>query len=88
MSQSQDTISIEQLLRVLRGRWWLVPQLMVAGAPLALDPRGTLRVHRHDLRERGALGAATPLLERISGLAGPCGWLHHPANLSVACPPQ
>lgn len=32
MSQSQDSISFEHLLRVLRRRWWLVAQLVIAGA--------------------------------------------------------
>lgn len=31
VSQSQDSISFEHLLRVLRRRWWLVAQLVIAG---------------------------------------------------------
>lgn len=34
MSQSQDSISVEQVLRVLRRRWWLVALLVIAGAAI------------------------------------------------------
>lgn len=68
MNESHDTISADQLLRVLRRRWWVIAQLMLAGAVVgALLAYGS--VTRYEATATALVGptAAGALQEGPSG---------------------